>query len=432
MKNKKRIERTWLAVQASTKQFDIKDIKKSLDNMRIQILSEQLGIHPSNLSMELNRLFHLGKLVKIRGRPTYYLAMEELEKKLGRRLDSNEFDHLDRFLSQFDCDMEKNHLPEPPPYVDDKALNPSVHSALDELIGSRRSLLPMIKQAKASILYPPNGLHTLLIGPTGCGKSLFATSMYDYAIRSNAIRPESKFTVFNCASLSDNPQLLLSHLFGYVKGAFTGADKNHIGLVEYTDGGILFLDEIHRLNHEGQEKLFLLMDNGTFSRIGETNKTRHATVMIIGATTINPTEIMLDTFMRRIQVCINMPSLMERTIEERFESILYFFWLEAKCLKKRLLIEGNLINIFCFYECKANIGQLSADIKSTCANAYLDYLCNPKTQLKICLKHICDKVKQGLLVNNSDRIGSAILKTGSEIVIDGNVAFQYILSKYEI
>ncbi len=65
-----------------------------------------------------------------------------------------------------------------------------------------------------------------------------------------------------------NPELLSSALFGYTKGAFTGASQEHTGLLEKADGGVLFLDEVHRLSEEGQEKLFTFMDTGEFSPMG--------------------------------------------------------------------------------------------------------------------------------------------------------------------
>ena len=90
--------------------------------------------------------------------------------------------------------------------------------------------------------------------------------MYEYAKYMNLIQPEAKFGVFNCAEYAENPQLLMSQLFGYKKGAFTGALTDKPGLVELADEGILFLDEIHR-PADGQEMLFLLMDKWIYRRL---------------------------------------------------------------------------------------------------------------------------------------------------------------------
>lgn len=68
----------------------------------------------------------------------------------------------------------------------------------------------------------------------------------------------------NCAQYVNNIELLSSNLFGYVKGAFTGAYATTKGLLEAADGGMLFLDEVHRLNSESQEKLFVFLDQGIF------------------------------------------------------------------------------------------------------------------------------------------------------------------------
>ena len=93
-----------------------------------------------------------------------------------------------------------------------------------------------------------------------------ASKIYAYALEEHVLQPKSPYIAYNCAQYFNNPELLSAALFGYTKGAFTGANEHHSGLLEKADGGILFLDEVHRLSEEGQEKLFTFMDTGSIPR----------------------------------------------------------------------------------------------------------------------------------------------------------------------
>jgi hypothetical protein len=86
------------------------------------------------------------------------------------------------------------------------------------LIGFDGSLKTQVEQAKAAILYPPSSLHTLITGPTGVGKSLFASVMFNYACFVGRFDAKKPFIVFNCADYAMNPQLLMAHIFGHIKG----------------------------------------------------------------------------------------------------------------------------------------------------------------------------------------------------------------------
>ena len=88
------------------------------------------------------------------------------------------------------------------------------------------------------------------------GKSFLAELMYQYARTTGNFKPNMPFYQFNCADYAENPQLLLAQLFGYRKGAFTGATEEKKGIVEQCDGGILFLDEVHRLPPRARRSCF--------------------------------------------------------------------------------------------------------------------------------------------------------------------------------
>lgn len=238
------------------------------------------------------------------------------------------------------------------------------------LIGYNGSLKEKVNLAKSAIVYPPNGLHTMIYGETGVGKSELANCMYKYAVRTGIKEKESPFIVFNCADYAENPNMLMSQLFGSIKGAYTGASENREGLVEKADGGILFLDEIHRLPASGQEILFSLIDRGEFRRLGETNNTRKANVLIIAATTEDPDSNLLDTFRRRIPMVITLPNLDSRPKLERYDIIIKFFEREAIRINKNIIITKEVLYGFMNYKCKSNIGQLKSDIQVSCARAF--------------------------------------------------------------
>lgn len=101
----------------------------------------------------------------------------------------------------------------------------------------------------------------LLIGETGCGKEVAARLLH-----ASGDRAQSPFIAVNCAAIPDH--LLESELFGYEKGAFTGASQRHAGYAERTGAGVLFLDEIGELRPELQAKLLRLIEDRTFTRLG--------------------------------------------------------------------------------------------------------------------------------------------------------------------
>ena len=238
------------------------------------------------------------------------------------------------------------------------------------LIGADGSLKEKITSLKSAMMYPPNGLHTIIHGPTGVGKSDMAECMYRFSVRNGFKKKGSPFIVFNCADYAENPNLLIAHLFGVQKGAYTGADSSKEGIVERADGGILFLDEVHRLPSTGQEILFSLIDRGVYRRLGETTAERKAKVLLICATTGDPNSDLLNTFKRRIPMIIELPSLEARPKKERYKLILKFFEIEAKRVNKNFVIDRKVVNKLMNYKCTGNIGQLKSDVQVTCARAF--------------------------------------------------------------
>ena len=150
----------------------------------------------------------------------------------------------------------------------------------------------------------------LIEGETGVGKELVARAIHRESSRRN-----QPFIRVNCASLPS--PLIESELFGYEKGAFTGADRTKQGRFELAEGGTLFLDEIGELALDVQAKLLRVLQEGEYDRVGGT-KTRHANVRIIAATNTNLSEAVAAGKFRedlyyRVQVFpITVPPLRDR------------------------------------------------------------------------------------------------------------------------
>ncbi|MGI6614464.1 MAG: sigma 54-interacting transcriptional regulator [Dethiobacteria bacterium] len=250
------------------------------------------------------------------------------------------------------------------------------------IIGHEGSLRPQIQQAKAAVLYPPLGLHTLIVGETGTGKSYLAQKMFDFAVKSGKV-PGEKFVVFNCADYAHNPQLLYSTLFGHKKGSFTGATGDKLGLIDRADGGIFFLDEVHRLPPEGQEMLFNIIDHGRFRRLGETEEVQKVNVMIIAATTEEIESQLLATFRRRIPMIIEMPPLEERPLREKLEFIKLFIQAESNKINNSITLSYEAGRSLLNYNPASNVGQLEGDLKVACARAYLLYVTGEKENVEI-------------------------------------------------
>ncbi|MDO3393450.1 sigma 54-interacting transcriptional regulator [Ligilactobacillus sp. 110_WCHN] len=345
-----------------------------------------LDLVRTNASKELNVLVKEGKLAKTATRPVKYFFADQAQPAIAST-------------------SKEKKAKDQAPKIANKDQKDHQDDIFDHLIGRTSSLKNQIEQAKAAILYPPHGLNVLITGPTGSGKTYFANAMNQFACNQGVIS-NPRLTTFNCADYAHNPQLLMSHLFGYVKGAFTGANEDQEGLIQKADGGILFLDEVHRLPPEGQEMIFYLMDHGTYSRLGETDKAHHANLRLICATTEDPESSLLATFVRRIPIVVQMPSFNSRTMRERFGLLKQMLLIEANRIHKKIYFDEDVARSLIGSVTYGNVGQLKSNVQLVCAQGFLNNI-QEKDAIYLHFEQLPPNIKDGLsrLANDREQFG---------------------------
>lgn len=180
-------------------------------------------------------------------------------------------------------------------------------SAQNELVGNSPEIKAVLTRIEK---IGPTDSKVLILGESGTGKELVA-----FAIHNKSRRKLEPFITFNSAAIPN--ELVESELFGYEKGAFTGAEKQKKGKLELAHGGTLFLDEIGDMNISVQAKILRLIQEGTFERVGG-NKTIKINARILAATHKNLEEMISkgtfreDLFYRLNVIPITVPPLRER------------------------------------------------------------------------------------------------------------------------
>jgi len=176
-----------------------------------------------------------------------------------------------------------------------------------QIIGQSRPFIDVMKRVRD---YARTDFPVLITGESGTGKDLVATALHNLSSRNN-----KPFVVQNCSAIPDT--LLESELFGYKKGAFTGATKDKTGLLKAADGGTVFLDEIGDMSFHLQSRILRVIQNNEIKPLGDT-KTSKINIRIISATNkdlsqaIASKEFREDLFYRINVLPLHLPPLRQR------------------------------------------------------------------------------------------------------------------------
>lgn len=216
---------------------------------------------------------------------------------------------------------------------------------------------PAINEVLQTVRKVAGSDSTVMIrGESGTGKELLSQVIHD-----NSPRRNQAFIRVHCAALS--PTLLESELFGHVKGAFTGADKDKIGRFQLANGGTLFLDEIGEITAETQVKLLRVLQERCFEPVGS-SQTMHTDVRVITATNRN-LETMIaegtfreDLYYRLNVISVTLPPLRDRR-EDIYDLAFTFLYRTARRLGKSITrIDDDALAVLLRYQWPGNIREL--------------------------------------------------------------------------
>ncbi|MFH1263252.1 MAG: sigma 54-interacting transcriptional regulator [Pseudomonadota bacterium] len=232
----------------------------------------------------------------------------------------------------------------------------------DGLITKNPVILDIIRQIK---LIGASESSIIIYGESGTGKELVAQ-----LIHKNSTRIDKPFITINCAALTET--ILEAELFGYKKGAFTGAGADKKGLFEVADTGTVFLDEVGEMSLALQVKILRLIQEGTFMRVGDT-ETRKVDVRIISAThrdlrqLIEHGKFREDLYYRLAVVELMLPPLRDRP--EDIPILIHHFLEEfqGKTGKGGMTLSGEVMKIFQEYYWPGNVREIRNEIERVVA-----------------------------------------------------------------
>lgn len=205
----------------------------------------------------------------------------------------------------------------------------------------------------------PTNASVFITGPTGTGKELVAREVHRLSRRA-----QKPFVTINCGAVS--PHLVESELFGHVKGAFTGADRDRVGLLEEANGGTIFFDEITEPVQLFQVKLLRALQERKIRRVGS-NRQIDLDVRVIAATNrdikaeVEAGRFRADLFYRLNQCLLHIPPLKERP-DDILPLASHFIARESARLGRRVSCPVSLIKLLEGYEWPGNVRELEGAI----------------------------------------------------------------------
>ncbi|WP_369413189.1 PEP-CTERM-box response regulator transcription factor [Pseudomaricurvus albidus] len=307
-------------------------------------------------------------------------------------------------------------------------------SPLEGIIGSSPQILKVCRTIEK---VAPSDITTLLLGASGTGKEVFARALHNLSSRK-----KQKLVAINCAAIPEN--LLESELFGYEKGAFTGAAKQTPGKIEYANGGTLFLDEIGDLPLELQSKLLRFLQERVIERVGG-RKEIPVDVRIICATHqdlsthIQDGRFREDLFYRISEITVNIPKLKDREGDALLLARTFLNRFSSEHGKNLRRFSDDAIQAIEGYSWPGNVRELESRIKRAVIMADNNHITaedleiefDPAEKTPLNLKQIREEAERNAILRALNHSNDNISETAKSLGVTRPTLYN-MLEKYNL
>ena len=329
-----------------------------------------------------------------------------------------------------DFENEKKKIEEERNYLQAQLNTIMSKTGVDGIIGKSKKILELVDIIKQVSKTPAT---VLLTGESGVGKEVFARAIHNLSDRA-----DKPFIKINCAAIPED--LLESELFGYEKGAFTGAHTQKKGKFELANGGTIFLDEIGDMPLLLQSKLLRVLQEKEIERLGG-SKPIKVDVRIIAATNKDLEKMVYEgTFREDLYYRLNVVHIKIPPLRERKEDIpvLVFYFLNKfnKMYNKNLTISKELLDVFINYSWPGNVRQLQNTIERMVIlskSKVLEFKDLPqdiKNQLKQQEElYKTDEIKIKTALNKSFKLPKTVEEIEREAIIKALEETGYVIKK---
>ena len=313
-----------------------------------RFLSEKLKMQRTNISSILNQLVNEGKLVKYNGRPVLYQLADEKTSGNG--------------------------------------------DVFEQLVGYDSSLKEAIASAKAAVLYPEGNPTILITAKHGSGVSHFAKTVFRFAQASGKLKTRAPWILWDCKTLFNDQDKFQEIFLG---------DHEKEGILKKASGGMLILENIDVVSERNLDWLLAFLRGEKIQGQDEWPWQKDYHCITIFSTMKDTNEMLLNLLRGQMDFRISLPSLEERSIEERFLILQKFFKEEAKAMDRMIEVDTSILHALLLYEVTDDIKGLKNDIHTGCANSYVRSYNTEKKTIVLLMSDFPNYVRKGIMYYRS-------------------------------